>query len=197
MPRNRFIHWDRRLYLVSHRKLRASWANGPMIFVTQCGTKGAVWVCIAVVLFAFGGSTGRAAATVSFCALLVAETVINLVLKPAISRDRPYARRGPGRVKFLLIRAPDPHSWPSGHAGSSWAAAVPLAIAYPAAAIVFLAMATAVAYSRVYVGVHYPLDVAAGALVGVASAIVTLTLWSVLSHIGVLPTDIFGVHRIY
>jgi membrane-associated phospholipid phosphatase len=190
MSRNRLTHLDRYLYLLSQHKLRAHWANGPMVSITQSGTKGVIWIFMIVLLFLFGDAHAHAAALASLCSLLVAEGVINVVLKPAIARERPYAPRGPGRLRQLLVKAPGAHSWPSAHAGSAMAAAVPLAVAYPGAGAVFLALAALIGYSRVYVGVHYPFDVVAGAITGAMCAAAVLACAFALAHAGMWPGTI-------
>jgi len=85
------------------------------------------------------------------------------VLKPWAARPRPeYAAIG------AIKRVPPGGrlGFPSNHAGNAAAAAAVLSVAYPAAGIVFWSLAVLVAYSRVYVGMHYPLDVLAGLAVG-------------------------------
>jgi undecaprenyl-diphosphatase len=162
---------DREVYRILHTRLRASWMDPAMVLFTRAGTKGAVWFALALGLFIGGGAHARTVAILSSAALLLAEGVINWVLKPIIRRDRPYKHPGLAR---LLVSAPGPHSWPSAHAGSSAAAAVVLAVAYPLLSPLFLLAAILIGYSRVYVGVHYPLDVLAGIAVGVLSAIAVL-----------------------
>jgi undecaprenyl-diphosphatase len=159
---------DREAYRVLHSRLRAGWLDPVMVQFTHFGTKGAVWFALAVG-FLIGGSThARAAAILASAALLLAEGLINWLLKPIIRRDRPYKHPGLSR---LLVSAPGPHSWPSAHAGSSAAAALVLSVFYPLWSPLFLAVAFLIAYSRVYVGVHYPLDVLAGIAVGIVAAL--------------------------
>ena len=76
----------------------------------------------------------------------------------------------------VLVTTPSTAAFPSGHAATSFAAAVVLALALPALAPAFLVLAAAVSFSRLYVGVHFPLDVIAGAVLGVAVATALLLL---------------------
>jgi undecaprenyl-diphosphatase len=64
------------------------------------------------------------------------------------------------------MRAPQSNSFPSGHAATSFAAATVIAAAAPRLRIPLYVLAALVAWSRVYVGVHYPLDVIGGAIYG-------------------------------
>jgi undecaprenyl-diphosphatase len=89
-------------------------------------------------------------------------------LKSLIQRDRPllvYPRPAP------LVHDPHTYAFPSGHATTSFACATVLARFWPRAAPAFFVLATAIAFSRVYVGVHWPLDVIGGAVLGVAIAL--------------------------
>ena len=88
-------------------------------------------------------------------------------LKVIVDRPRPFARYAEPKV---LVPRPHDASFPSGHAATSFAAATILSLAFPTAAPAFLVVAAAVAYSRIYVGVHYPLDVLGGAALGAAIA---------------------------
>lgn len=168
---------DRRLYLLLHSRYRATWLDPLMVFLTKAGTKGVLWVGLAVGMLVDGSTQGRGVAVLSIVALLLAEGSINLVLKPLFRRERPFARPG---SSALLVTAPGPHSWPSAHAGSAIAASLVLAAAYPLWGIVFVVTALLIAYSRIYVGVHYPFDVGAGLAVGSVSAFVVLLVANIL-----------------
>jgi undecaprenyl-diphosphatase len=85
-------------------------------------------------------------------------------LKSAVGSHRP-------RGYDPLVAVPHSPSFPSGHAASSFACATILCAVAPRAAPAFLLLAAAIAYSRLYVGVHWPLDVAAGAALGVLTAL--------------------------
>lgn len=156
---------DRTMYLLIHTRLRLRWLDPVMVAVTHAGTKGAVWLGICVVVFISGASHSQQAALLAVGVLLVAQGVSNLVFKPAIHRQRPFARTA--TLVRPLIRLPADHSWPSAHAASSFAAALVLAWSFPVAAVPLVLLAALISYSRIYVGVHYPFDVLAGTLIGV------------------------------
>jgi undecaprenyl-diphosphatase len=99
--------------------------------------------------------------------ILVAESVSG-VLKVWVDRDRPPLSDPQPEP---LVDLPATFSFPSGHATVSFACATTLALAVPRLRIPLYALAVLISFSRVYVGVHYPLDVLAGAVLGVALAI--------------------------
>ncbi len=100
-------------------------------------------------------------------ALLLTWTITDGVLKPLLWRDRPFAVDAAVQV---VGGRPASSSFPSGHASSAFAGAFALWRLWPGGAAVIWTVAALVALGRVYQGVHYPLDVVAGALVGLACA---------------------------
>jgi membrane-associated phospholipid phosphatase len=99
--------------------------------------------------------------------LLSAEVMVS-ILKYSIDRQRPYETY-PDIENVTHAASP---SFPSGHTSTAFSLATSLSIAYPKWYVIVpsYAWALAVAYSRLHLGVHYPSDVLAGALIGAGSA---------------------------
>src|SRR6478609_772427 len=108
----------------------------------------------------------------SLASAAVTATVANLIAKPLGRRRRPdrIAQEVP---LARQVRMPVSSSFPSGHSAAAFAFSTGVAQVSPEAAAPLRALAALVAYSRVHTGVHYPGDVAAGSLLGMALAEVT------------------------
>ena len=128
-----------------------------------------LWLAASALLCATGGARGRRAAADGLASVALTSAVVNLMLKPLSNRRRPD--RDTHHVPVARhVTMPRSTSWPSGHAASAFAFTTGVGAAAPAAAVPLSAVAALVAYSRVHTGVHYPADVIAGAVTGVAAA---------------------------
>lgn len=140
-------------------------ADKIMTGATALGNMGLIWIALTLVLLILPRT--RTVGKVLLLALLIEIVLVNLILKPLIHRPRPYVIN-PG-VR-LLIEAPVDYSFPSGHTGMAFAVVSGLYLMKRkdlglAASI----LATVIAFSRIYLYVHYPTDVLAGILIGLFS----------------------------
>jgi membrane-associated phospholipid phosphatase len=116
-----------------------------------------------------GGPKGEAAAIGGMASVAVTATIVNVAIKPLTRRRRPD--RGLASVPFARhVDMPKSRSFPSGHTAAAFAFAVGASRELPSTALPLLGLATLVGYSRIHTGVHYPGDVIAGALCGIACA---------------------------
>ena len=90
--------------------------------------------------------------------------LLNTLIKVIVKRPRPFV----SNVRLKAVYEPTSYSFPSGHTSSAFSATTALSRAYPRWYIIAPSMlwASAIGYSRMYLGVHYPTDVATGALLG-------------------------------
>jgi undecaprenyl-diphosphatase len=156
--------------------------------VTFLGNGGLIWLLL--ILGLFGYRRTRPTAWIVCVSLLAAALITTRGLKPLFLRVRPYLR-----YHFpIIIATPGGTSFPSGHASSSFATAWACFRLYhkdhPRCCAALLALAGAIAFSRLYLFVHYPSDVLAGSLLGVAvaEACVRLAARDAFSHKRDVPT---------
>jgi undecaprenyl-diphosphatase len=130
----------------------------------KAGNNGAIWVVVGLAL-AVVDSSQREAWLI--CAALGPIAIgLNFVVKLVVKRPRPVLEGLPP-----LGGAPSSLSFPSAHATSSFAVATAMTRVAPEAAVVFL-LAAALSLGRPYLGMHYPSDVLAGAVLGVALGLI-------------------------
>jgi undecaprenyl-diphosphatase len=142
----------------------APWLDTVMTWVSWLGYFPGVWFLSAAATLL--SPRLRASAFRACLAVSLTYVMASSVVKPLVARARPYQS---GLVAARTVE-PSPatgYSFPSGHAATAVAGALSGARIVPAAAPVLWGLATVMAVSRVYVGVHYPSDVVAGALLGV------------------------------
>ncbi|MBI5888719.1 MAG: phosphatase PAP2 family protein [Deltaproteobacteria bacterium] len=139
-----------------------------MPFITNKGNFYGVIIFAVAVILIKERKRGAQGLALLIMAVLLSDFIANL-LKHAVGRIRPCNAFDGVR---LLVGCTESFSFPSGHAATIFTAMVFLSVRYRRYAPAFMAMAVSVAYSRVYVGVHYPLDTVGGALLGASVAFV-------------------------
>jgi undecaprenyl-diphosphatase len=162
---NRLRRLDRRLMRRS-QDLHAPALDRALVSLTTAANYWRLWVAIAALLAGFGGRRGRRAAVRGLLSVVIAGVTANGPAKLVARRRRPHAPSRPA-----LIRVPRSTSFPSGHSAAAFAFAAGACAELPGLTPVLGPLAFAVGYSRIHTGVHYPSDVAAGAAIGVGSAL--------------------------
>lgn len=141
--------------------LRCGVLDAAMLFVSRLCDHGEIWILLAAVLLAMP-KTRRVGACLA-CGLLLDLLLCNLWLKPMIGRVRPFAVN---TDITLLMMPPGDASFPSGHTASSFAAVCALWTADSSLWKPSLLIASAIAFSRLYLYAHWPTDILGGILVG-------------------------------
>lgn len=138
-----------------------------MPLITSLGNMGIVWILSALVFLCFRKT--RRIGTAMGIALILGLLVGNLTLKPLTARIRPYDF-DPSVV--LLIPPETEYSFPSGHTLASFEGAVTIFLYRRNWGIAALILAAGIAFSRLYLMVHYPSDVLVGMILGSVFAFV-------------------------
>lgn len=159
------------LWLQNH--MRSDILNHIFVFITNFfGQAGIFWIAAAVLLLLFKKT--RPAGIACAIALAIQGVLINLVIKPIVARPRPYDACS---LLIPLVTRLKDYSFPSGHTGCAFSAAIVMAKMLPKKiGVPAVIIACLLGFSRMYVGVHYPTDVLAGALIGIGSAIVGMLI---------------------
>src|SRR3954470_22456141 len=144
--------------------------------VTRAADHGVLWMGIAAAL-ALSGRPGRRAAARGMVSLGMSSAVVNGPAKWVFRRRRPDLEIVPALRQ--LRRQPKTSSFPSGHSASAAAFATGVTLQWPALGAPVAVLATAVIYSRVHTGVHYPSDVVVGAAIGAGTAVFVRRIWPV------------------
>lgn len=151
---------DDKLFLKIFKDNRKGYFKSFMKLMSRLGD-GYVWAFLYFSLYMFRIKYAilyfaRAAAAVFICIFVF------LYIKSFFSRMRPYKKHN----KIPIMYPPDKHSFPSGHTMVGFAISFSVGSYSFGSAILFYTIASLIAFSRVYVGLHYPLDVICGIVLG-------------------------------
>lgn len=141
--------------------LRFGFLTSIMVVITTLGEYGGVWLIAGLVL-AFMKKYRRQGITI-LCSLAACFVINNLVLQNIFQRVRPFNAIAGVEA---LVHMPSSFSFPSGHTSSAFASAFAIRYTMGKKAWWVFILAALIGISRVYLGVHYPTDVIAGAAVG-------------------------------
>ena len=148
-----------------------------MTVYTQLGNAGILWIVLSVLLLCHKKT--RKAGLFALLAMLLGLLCTNVILKNLVGRARPWTVLA---ELIPLVAENDPNSFPSGHTCAAFAAAGVWYRGLPRRwmKVLGVVLAAVMGFSRLYVGVHYPSDVVAGCLVGLACSQV---MWLVCTRL--------------
>lgn len=141
------------------------WLDAVMIFFSTLGNEGFIWIAIGVVMLIIPRT--RKCGLSVLLAMAVTFLLGNMFLKNLIARPRPCAV---DTSVALLIPYPSEYSFPSGHTSNGFAAAVSIFMCHRKPGVVALVVAGIIAFSRMYLFVHYPTDILGGIVLGIFDA---------------------------
>ena len=171
---NAILQLDTQLFYFFNRTIANDGFDLLMPFVTNKRN----WIlplALALIgMLAFGKKRTRFAVLLIVLSVGTADMLCYRVLKPGFNRTRPSHALEDARV---LTQKGGRQSFPSNHAANITAAMVMLAFFFPVYRYGWYYLAALVSFSRIYVGVHYPLDVLAGILVGIVVSRLWIRVW--------------------
>lgn len=167
-PLPRWIEEAERLDVAAYAAVAATptpTMDGLMAKLSSAADHSKISLAIAAGLAVAGGGSGRRAAATGLVSLAATSAVVNIVVKPLSRRRRPD--RDLHEVPITRhVPLPTSRSFPSGHTAAAFAFAGGVGGVLPVASLPLHGLAGLVGYSRVHTGVHYPLDVIVGGILG-------------------------------
>jgi len=164
---------DITLLKLIHNNLQNSILDKIMIMITYLGNGGMVWIIISIILMI--NKKYRKVGLMCVLSLLLNTIIGEGILKNLIQRPRPFIDM---QTINLLINKPTSYSFPSGHTSTAFAVAGILASQLKRYKIPVFIIATLMAFSRLYLFVHYPFDILAGIIQGLICAKIVLRFYS-------------------
>jgi undecaprenyl-diphosphatase len=159
--------------------MQNSFLDYTMPIITNLGTTELIFgMCIIILIYGIlkNKKEIKYLAIIALISLALTDTIISII-KVIVNEPRPFISLD---SVHLLVTENDPYSFPSGHTGNIFSFAIALGINwtlkiknYPIKlAWILIPIACIVAFSRIYVGVHYPLDVIVGMIIGIIGGVI-------------------------
>ena len=188
--------WDAGFLLYIQEYIRSDFLNPIMKVLTHSGDKGILLIVLILALLFIPRT--RAIGIMSTISIAIEALLNNVLLKNLIARTRPY-----DEIEGLvnLVGKQSDYSFPSGHTGAAFAVAgamlvvalfgLPMiektgefkredpSLTFKLISVILIMYATLLAFSRMYVGVHYPTDVLCGLLLGLGTSAVAYLIYQV------------------
>ena len=141
------------------------------VFITRLGDDGLIWLSLAVILLFFKKT--RKCGVMIIVTVSLTFLVGDKIIKHLFSRNRPFLLYPLPPPAKLLIKAPTGYSFPSGHTASSFSAATAIFFYNKRFGTAAFCMAALIAFSRLYLYVHYPSDILGGIILGIGMCFLT------------------------
>lgn len=170
--KNKFMKIDNNILRWINRKFRNKIFDKIMPIITSAGNLGIIWIVISVLLLT--KKDYRILGKMIIAALIITTVIGEGIIKNIVKRKRPFYGE---QDKELLISAPITYSFPSGHTASSFAVAAVFIGTDNAASFEIIILASLIAFSRIYLAVHYPSDVIGGGIIGFLCGLFTVILF--------------------
>ena len=160
------------LYFID-RYIRCSFLDKIMPIITGIGNGGIVWIFLSIYLI--HSSDYRMEGYMVITSLVLTTILGEGVIKHIIRRSRPLISKS---KRTLLISRPMTYSFPSGHSASSFAVAGIFILMNSSISVYITALAALIAFSRLYLDVHYPTDVLTGIILGLLCSIIVYNMFN-------------------
>ena len=172
------IEIDKKLMVFLNKTISNSIFDILMPIITNQNFLAIIGVILIIYLGYFGEKKGRITLLVLLFAAGMSDAICAQIIKPWVGRIRPSHEF----IEYinLLVSKGGKWSFPSNHAANSFAFATVLSYFYDKNKIILFSIASVIAFSRVYVGVHYPMDIFFGGLIGYTISWIILSIWVII-----------------
>lgn len=149
------------------QNIHTPWLDKIMVAITSLGNAGILWIVLAAVLLIIPRT--RKVGICMAIALILDLLMTNCLLKNLVARTRPY---DVANFTDLIVKKPTDYSFPSGHTAASFAAVTALFMSRKKMlGAISCVIAILIAFSRMYLYVHFPTDIIGGIVVGVIAGV--------------------------
>ena len=175
---NKIIELDKDLMIFFNKSISNFLFDIIMPVITSKDFLTVIGILLIFYLAVFCGKKGRIAILVLIFAVGLSDSICAQIIKPWVGRIRPSHEFN--EFINLLVSKGGKWSFPSNHAANSFAFATVLSYFFEQKTLALFVLACIIAFSRVYVGVHYPLDILCGAIIGYILSWMVLSIWVIV-----------------
>ena|SRR3990167_3117704 len=167
------LNLDRQIFIYINHLPHTPLLNDIFLFFSLVGVYGVIWIILSFILFITDKIKNQKEILTLLLSIFMELFVVELLMKNYFARVRPeYVFKN--IIKVLSISST--YSFPSSHAALGFASAYVLAANRRKYQLLFYGLATLIAFSRIYLGKHYPSDVLTGAVIGVVTGWVSVKI---------------------